>query len=68
MDRVSRDNKRHNLPLFQAYFRYFAIKQRDRYLYGFENVGTPGLKTTQIYAKILDQTKRDASNKIQLDF
>jgi len=26
------------------------------------------LKTTQVYAKIIDQTKMDASNKIQLDF
>ena len=25
------------------------------------------LKTTMIYAKVLDQTKREASNKINLD-
>ncbi len=31
-------------------------------------LGHRELKTTQIYAKIIDQTKRDASNKIQLDF
>ncbi|MEO6669286.1 MAG: site-specific integrase [Ferruginibacter sp.] len=31
-------------------------------------LGHRELKTTQIYAKIIDQTKREASNKIQLDF
>ncbi len=31
-------------------------------------LGHRELKTTQIYAKIIDQTKRDAANKIQLDF
>ena len=30
-------------------------------------LGHRDLKTTQIYAKIIDQTKRDAANKIQLD-
>jgi integrase len=30
-------------------------------------LGHRELKTTQIYAKIIDQTKRDAANKIQLD-
>jgi len=31
-------------------------------------LGHRELKTTQIYAKIIDQTKREAANKIQLDF
>jgi integrase len=31
-------------------------------------LGHRDLKTTQIYAKIIDQTKREAANKIQLDF
>jgi integrase len=31
-------------------------------------LGHRELKTTQIYAKIIDQTKREASDKIQLDF
>lgn len=31
-------------------------------------LGHRELKTTQVYAKIIDQTKRDAANKIQLDF
>ena len=31
-------------------------------------LGHRELKTTQIYAKIIDQTKRDAADKIQLDF
>jgi integrase len=31
-------------------------------------LGHRELKTTQIYAKIVDQTKRDAANRIQLDF
>jgi len=31
-------------------------------------LGHRELKTTQIYAKIVDQTKREASNKIHLDF
>ena len=31
-------------------------------------LGHRELKTTQIYAKIIDQTKREASNKIQLNF
>ncbi|MEO6488617.1 MAG: site-specific integrase [Ferruginibacter sp.] len=31
-------------------------------------LGHRELKTTQIYAKIIDQTKRDATNKIHLDF
>lgn len=31
-------------------------------------LGHRELKTTQIYAKIIDQTKRDTTNKIQLDF
>jgi integrase len=31
-------------------------------------LGHRELKTTQIYAKIIDQTKRDAAGKIQLDF
>lgn len=31
-------------------------------------LGHRELKTTQIYAKIIDQTKRDAANKIKLDF
>ncbi|MHB1107631.1 MAG: site-specific integrase [Lutibacter sp.] len=31
-------------------------------------LGHRELKTTQIYAKIIDQTKRDATNKIKLDF
>jgi len=31
-------------------------------------LGHRELKTTQIYAKIIDQTKRTAANKIQLDF
>ncbi|MFN3405628.1 MAG: tyrosine-type recombinase/integrase [Cytophagaceae bacterium] len=31
-------------------------------------LGHRELKTTQVYAKIMDQTKREAANKIQLDF
>ena len=31
-------------------------------------LGHRELKTTQIYAKIIDQTKREAADKIQLDF
>ena len=31
-------------------------------------LGHRDLKTTQIYAKIIDQTKRDAADKIKLDF
>lgn len=31
-------------------------------------LGHRELKTTQIYAKIIDQTKREATNKIKLDF
>lgn len=31
-------------------------------------VGHRELKTTQVYAKIIDQTKRDAADKIRLDF
>lgn len=31
-------------------------------------LGHRELKTTQIYAKIIDQTKQEAANKIQLDF
>jgi integrase len=31
-------------------------------------LGHRELKTTQIYAKIIDKTKRDAANKIKLDF
>ncbi len=31
-------------------------------------LGHRDLKTTQVYAKIISQAKRDASNKIQLDF
>lgn len=31
-------------------------------------LGHRELKTTQVYAKIIDQTKRDAANKITLDF
>jgi integrase len=31
-------------------------------------LGHRELKTTQIYAKIIDQTKREAANKIRLDF
>lgn len=31
-------------------------------------LGHRGLRTTQIYAKVIDQTKREASNKIKLDF
>jgi integrase len=31
-------------------------------------LGHRELKTTQIYAKIVDQTKREAANRIQLDF
>jgi len=31
-------------------------------------LGHRELKTTQVYAKIIDQTKRDASNRIVLDF
>jgi len=31
-------------------------------------LGHRELKTTQVYAKIIDQTKRDAADKIQLDF
>jgi integrase len=31
-------------------------------------LGHRDLKTTQLYAKIIDQTKRTAANKIQLDF
>jgi len=31
-------------------------------------LGHRELKTTQVYAKIIDQTKRDATNKITLDF
>jgi integrase len=31
-------------------------------------LGHRELKTTQIYAKIIDQTKRDAADKIKLDF
>ena len=31
-------------------------------------LGHRELKTTQIYAKIIDQTKREAANKIKLDF
>jgi len=31
-------------------------------------LGHRDLKTTQVYAKIILQTKRDAANKIHLDF
>jgi site-specific recombinase XerC len=31
-------------------------------------LGHRNLKTTQVYAKIISQTKRDAANKIHLDF
>ncbi len=31
-------------------------------------LGHKNLKTTQIYAKVIDQTKRDATDKILLDF
>ena len=31
-------------------------------------LGHRELKTTQVYAKIIDQTKREAADKIQLDF
>jgi site-specific recombinase XerD len=31
-------------------------------------LGHRELKTTQIYAKVIDQTKRDAADKIILDF
>jgi len=31
-------------------------------------LGHRELKTTQIYAKIIDQTKREAADKIKLDF
>lgn len=31
-------------------------------------LGHKELKTTQIYAKVIDQTKREAANKIKLDF
>lgn len=31
-------------------------------------LGHQDLKTTQIYAKVIDQTKRDAADKIKLDF
>ena len=31
-------------------------------------LGHRELKTTQIYTKVIDQTKREAANKIQLDF
>jgi site-specific recombinase XerD len=31
-------------------------------------LGHRELKTTQVYAKIIDQTKRDAADKIKLDF
>jgi site-specific recombinase XerD len=31
-------------------------------------LGHRDLKTTQIYAKIIDETKREAADKIQLNF
>jgi site-specific recombinase XerD len=30
-------------------------------------LGHKGVKTTQVYAKIIDQTKRTAADKIKLD-
>lgn len=31
-------------------------------------LGHRDLKTTQVYAKIIDRTKREAANKIKIDF
>ncbi len=52
------------------YFRHaFAklqlYKGTDTYTIS-KMLGDREIKTAQIYAKIIDQTKRDASNKVQL--
>ena len=68
MDWSSRDNKGYNLSLFQAYVCHLATIKGNGYLHRFQMLGHRELKTTQIYAKIIDQTKREAADKIQLDF
>ena len=56
---------------FHSFRHTFAVLQlskgTDIYTVS-KMLGHRELKTTQIYAKIIDQTKREAANKIKLDF
>jgi site-specific recombinase XerD len=67
MDWSSRNNKGYYLSLFRHTFATLQLsKGTDIYTVS-KMLGHRELKTTQIYAKIIDESKREAADKIKLD-
>ena len=68
MDWSSRNNKGYYLSIVSDIRLPLYSYSREHDIYTVSKMlGHKDLKTTQLYAKIVDEAKREAANKIQLD-